>query len=484
MAMPKVGIFSDMNRSRFRPAINIGALLDIPTGVYVKGKRGESIMNGGLSPLTGIGARPNNFKSALGILMLLAVRRACHHSENMTFDTEGTLPAERFNNQARFDTYLSTIDFKEDPQSIITDVSAYTGDEFWKEMRGRVGVKSDPKTAKDFIFKTPFIDEKTGEYHEAVYPSSAMIDSFTKLQTSGLEAMYDKNMIGASGNNTDAMSQGKAKAQLLNQVPQLIAKNGLYMILTALMGDIINMEMYPTDKRNLALMKKDTNFRGVSPQFYSAPNNLWCIDTNRRLLNSDKTPEYPFDNKTAMKGDTDLCELGLINLRAKNGISGIQVNLVVSQSEGVKVGLSQFHYCKTNERFGLGGNVQNYFFELCPDVALSRTKVRAKLDEDHRVAKAAEFTADMLQMLHFHRNLDQSLMCEPKALYEDLKAMGYDWELLYNTRSYWVFLDEEDEHELPFLSTMDLLNMRKGAYVPYWFSKEQRQAIDLTKAKI
>lgn len=483
MAMPKVGIFSDMNRSRFRPAINLGALLDIPTGHYVKGVRGESILNAGLSPLTGIGARPNNFKSALAILMLLAVRRAFHYSENMTFDTEGTLPAERFNNQARFDEYLSAIDFKEDPQSIITDVSAYTGDEFWKEMRSKVAVKSDPKTAKDFIFKTPFADDRTGEHLDAVYPSSAMIDSFTKLQTSGLEAMYDKNMIGASGNNTDAMSQGKAKAQLLNQVPQMVAKNGLYMILTALMGDVIEMDMYAPDKRNLALMPKNTNFRGVSPQFYSAPNNLWCISSNRRLL-TDKMPEYPFDNKNAMKGDTDLCELGLVNLRAKNGISGIQVNLVVSQSEGVKVALSQFHYCKTNERFGLGGNVQNYFFELCPDVSLSRTKVRGKLENEPRAARAAEFTADLLQMIHFHRNMDQSLMCEPKELYEDLKAMGYDWEVLYNTRSYWTFMDEEDEHKFPFLSTMDLLNMRKGTYVPFWFTKEQRQAIDLTKAKV
>ena len=48
-----------------RAILNIGCLLDIPTGHYVKGKNGESIMIGGLAPLTGVGARGNMFKSTI-----------------------------------------------------------------------------------------------------------------------------------------------------------------------------------------------------------------------------------------------------------------------------------------------------------------------------------------------------------------------------------------------------------------------------------
>jgi len=33
---------------------NIGCLFDVPTGTYVKGKYGESILNGGLGAITGI----------------------------------------------------------------------------------------------------------------------------------------------------------------------------------------------------------------------------------------------------------------------------------------------------------------------------------------------------------------------------------------------------------------------------------------------
>ena len=53
----------------FRPAINIGCMLDISTGKYELGKNGEMILNGGLGSLTGIASRPNNFKTALAVYL-------------------------------------------------------------------------------------------------------------------------------------------------------------------------------------------------------------------------------------------------------------------------------------------------------------------------------------------------------------------------------------------------------------------------------
>ena len=49
----------------FRPLINVGCLFDIITGVYVRGKYGESILNGGLGMLTGIAGIGNNFKTTI-----------------------------------------------------------------------------------------------------------------------------------------------------------------------------------------------------------------------------------------------------------------------------------------------------------------------------------------------------------------------------------------------------------------------------------
>lgn len=458
----------------FRPAINIGCMLDISTGKYELGKHGEMILNGGLGSLTGIASRPNNFKTALAVYMLAMTRRAMPGSAAMIYDTEGTLnPVARFSSLSVAFEELKELDWEQDEQFHFTDLSRYTGDEFFKIFRTALLEKE--KAEKDYLRTTPFLD-MNGNKKKCLYPTMGLIDSFSKFIVTAVAEMYEKNAIGASGNNTDAMTNGKAKNQLFNQMPQVCAKSGTYMILTAHVGDIIQMEMYPTDKRNLSEMKKDTVLKGVSSGFYSLPNNVFDIMTNKPLLNKDKMPIYPLDNSTAMQGDSDLRILEVKNLRGKGGITGLVFNLIVSQTEGLLPALSEFHYCK-EAGWGIGGNLQNYFVELCPDVKLGRTIVRKKLNEDPKLRRAVEIQAEMLQLIQFQRWTAEQV-CDPKTLYEDLKKMGYDWDvILGETRGYWVCEEDESLIEKKFLSTYDLLRMRTGDYKPYWMS-------DSDKAKI
>lgn len=478
-----MNLFEGVAAPKFRPALNVGSLFDITTGQYELGKHGEMILNGGFASCTAIGAKPNNYKTMIAIHFMNAVRRNCHGSYGMAYDSEGTLPASRFNNQAVYDPYLRTLDFTDDPQFLLTDVSAYYGDEFWKIMRDSVARKSDSKHEKEFLRTTPFVD-KAGEYKKAIYPTTSLIDSLSTFQTTGSNEKFAKNMVGDSGNNTEAMNQGSAKSQLLRQVPGITSKNGVYLIFTALLGDTINMEGRPINNKKLAHMKNDMGFKSVSPSFYSLPHNLWAIESNRPLLDKDKFPQYPRGTKKeSIEGDTDLSIITIRLLRAKNGMSGYLIPMVVSQSTGMLPGLSEFHFCKTSDNFGISGNDRNYYLDLLPDVALSRTTVRGKLETSEELLRATSITADILQIGMFHREFAQNLICSPAELYEDLKAMGYDWSVLLNTRSYWVFVEDEDQHPQPFLSTADLLRMRKGEYIPYWFTKEQKAGIDLSKAK-
>lgn len=461
-------------RPAFRPALNIGCMMDIPTGKYEQGKHGEMIMNGGLGSLTGIASRPNNFKTALGVYMLAMVRRAFPGSFSMIYDTEGTLnPVARFTSLSKAIEELKTIDWENDEQFMFTDLSRYTGDEYFKKFREALGQKE--KEAKEHMRTTPFLDVN-GNRKKCLYPTTGFIDSFSKFIVTAVSDMYEKNAIGASGNNTDAMTNGKAKNQLFNQLPQVCAKTGTYMILTAHVGDIIQMEMYPTDKRNLSEMKRDTVLKGVSSGFYSLPNNVWDIMANKPLLNKDKMPVYPLDNATAIQGDSDLRILDIKNLRGKGGITGLPFNLIVSQTEGLLPALSEFHFCK-EAGWGIGGNNINYFVELCPDIKLGRTVVRKKLDESLALRRAVEIQSEMLQLIMFQRWTAEQV-CDPKTLYEDLKTMGYDWDMiLTKTRGYWIC--EEDEHldEKKFLSTYDLLRMRTGDYKPYWMTDAEKAAI-------
>lgn len=465
----------------FRPALNVGCLMDISTGKYEQGKYGEMILNGGLGSLTGICSRPNNFKTALGVYMLAMVRRAFPTSFSMIYDTEGTLnPVARFSSLSVNYPELAAIDFEHDEQFTFTDLSRYTGDEFFYVFRKALDEKA--KNEKDHIRTAPFLDLH-GANRKLLHPTTGFIDSFSKFIVSAVDDMYAKNKIGDGKNNTDAMTNGKAKNQLFNQMPQVCAKTGTYMIMTAHVGDIIQMEMYPTDKRNLSHMKKDTVLKGVSGGFYSLPNNVFSVETNKPLTNNEKMPQYPLDNSTAMQGDTDLRILEVMNLRGKGGITGLPFHIIVSQTEGVLPSLTEFHYCK-EAAFGIGGNLQNYFVELCPDIALSRTKVRQKLNAEPKLRRAVEIQSEMLQLIQFQRWTD---VPSPKELYDGLKKMGYDWDMiLTSTRAYWMCLEEEHLSEKKFLSTYDLIRMLRSEYIPYWLTKEEKAKIvplDFANAK-
>jgi hypothetical protein len=144
----------------------------------------------------------------------------------------------------------------------------------------------------------------------------------------------------------------------------------------------------------------------------------------------------------------------------------------VSQSEGLLPTLSEFHFLK-EENYGLFGNNINYALHLRPDVKISRTTVRQKIDEDYRLRRAIEITAQMRQMENLWRGIDPELHCDPETLYKDIEALGYDWDKLLDTRGYWVF-EEDEKGEKPYLSTMDLLLCRKGEYHPYWYGDKPK----------
>lgn len=464
-------MFQDFKKPSFRPAVNVGCLMDVSSGHYELGENGEMILNGGLGALNGIVSRPNNFKTAIGVYMLAMVRRAMPTSHSMVYDTEGTLnPVARFSSVAKHFDEIAAIDFNDDPQFMFTDLSQYTGDEFFFTLRKALDAKA--KDPKAHVRTSPFVD-KDSKLKQCLQPTTAFIDSFSKFIVTAVDEMYAKHKIGDGKNNTDAMTNGKAKNQLFNQLPQLAAKTSTHFILTAHVGDIINMEMYPTDKRNLTGMKRDTVLKGVSSGFYSLPNNVYDVMSNKPLLNADKMPVYPLDNATAMQGDSDLRILEVKNLRGKGGISELPFSIIVAQSEGLLPALTEFHYCKENN-WGIGGNLQNYFMELCPDISLSRTKVRQKLNNDPLLRRAAEIQSEMLQMVQFHRDLG---VPSPKELYEGLKKMGYDWSVLLGTRGYWMMREEEHLCEKKFLSTKDLVRMLRYEYKPYWMSKEDQAKI-------
>lgn len=457
-----------------RPMWNIGALFDIQTGKYYKGKYGESILCAGLNHFTGVAGLPNMFKTVISLFQLGAVMNRVSLAIMMAHDSENTLSPGRIHSVFRQFPELFGRDLVEEGRLLFTDATVYNGNEWWNVMREYA---TDRRNDKSILITTPFVDETTGELIKIPSPTLSFLDSLSGLQTDAVAAMYDKGDVGSKDLNMVAMKGASAKSQLIDQVTGVTGGSGLHILMTAHVGQEYQLDMYKPNIKKLKFLKGDLKLKKVPENFSFLTANCWYCVSLMPMLDADKLPEFPRDEEDDLKGDTDLICINLVNLRGKSGPSGIPFEVVVSQSEGVKPELSEFVYCKGYEYYGISdkdGNKAkgkpNYRLDLYPQQNLTRKTTRRLLESDPRLSRAMNITAEMCMMRNLWHDLPEGLLCTPKELYEDIIAAGYDWDLLLDTRGFWLPLEEKGAYaDIPFLSTMDLLNMRAGTYRPYWY---------------
>ena len=100
---------------------------------------------------------------------------------------------------------------------------------------------------------------------------------------------------------------------------------------------------------------------------------------------------------------------------------------------------------------------------------MNRNQVRENIDEHPKFRGALEITSELCQYFNLNPDVSPDLFCTPEQLYKDIIAMGYDWNILLETRGYWTF--DHYTNPVPPLSTLDLINMRAGIYRPWWYDE-------------
>lgn len=451
---------------------NIGALLDIPTGTYLIGIHGESILNGGLGNITGVVGIGNNFKSTIMHFMLLSAMSKFTKSTASTYDTEINISEARLKQLA-----FAFPELEVDGQDIVdsgrwqvTDKTVYHGNEFFEKLKKYMASKIE--NSKSITVITPFLDRAGKIQVTMLVPTFTEIDSLTKFDTQSSNTMQEENELGDSGANTLYMKEGQAKKRMISYLPKPVQQSNNYMLISAHVGKTIPMDPRAPPVKKLQFLKNNDTLKGVTDDFTFLTTNCWQCQNATPLFNdTTKGPEYPRDTSDNMRGDTDLFLVTLIQLRSKTGVTGLVLQLIISQRDGVLPSLSEFHYVKINDRYGLGGNMQNYYLELMPEIKLSRTTVRGKLDHNEKLKRAINITAEMCQMTYLWHDMDKDLLCTPKELYEDLIKLGFNWDTLLSTRGWWTY--DNDKHKVPFLSTLDLLKMRKQTYFPFWMNPDK-----------
>lgn len=455
---------------------NIGCLFDIPTGAYETGIHGESILNGGLGAITGVVGIGNNFKSTIMHFMMLSAMARFAGSTSNTYDTEINMLLSRLSQLALAIKEFNGEDVIDNGRWQVTDKTLYYANEWYEIWKKFIKEKRDNLSKISIV--TPFIDRDGKSLMKVSIPTFTEIDSFSEFETEDVATMQASNELGDSGALTLHMKQGLSKLRFLTDIPKLIANGNNPLLMTAHIGKEIPMDSRAPAVKKLQYLKNGDKLKGVTDKFTFLTTNCWQCQNATPLINdTTKAAEYPRNSEeNQRKGDTDLFIVTLVQLRSKTGPTGLIMQIVVSQQEGVLPSLSEFHYLKTMDRFGFGGNRDNYYMELLPEVKLSRTTVRGKLDRDAKLRRAMNITAEMCQMKMLWSKLPEDLICTPKQLYDDLITLGYDWDTLLNTRGWWTA--DNDNHPIPFLSTMDLLKMRKKEYIPFWWPNKENLKIN------
>lgn len=463
---------------KIRPAFNLGAGLDIITGTYYIGTRGESILTSGLSNIVSLAGPGNSFKTVIISYINLKVADRIKQYQFSIYDTEGSLSYGRLNQLSQRHTKMKDIDHGDpdladsDVRLKITSSSDLLGDVYFDEITKIAKAK---RTQKIPLLTTPFL-QPDGDNIKMMTPTGFMIDSLSEFKVTATEEnIVAKNHIGDSGFNMLYMRGGIAKKHLITQLPNMCTNSSLFVTMTAHIGDEFDIggTMAPK-KHKLTHAKKGSKVTGATKAFEFINTVLFEI-WDASLLNNKEYQTGVLYPKEACDKDKDCVDLLKIHIRLsrnKGGPSGSRVDLIVSQREGVLEHLSQFHAIKEWDRFGLIGNNTSYALALVPEIKLSRTTVRTQIDNSAKLRRGLEIVSELLQIKTTWMPLSNDLMCTPEELYADLIALGYDWEILLNTRGYWIFKENEYE-ELPFLSTMDLLRMRKGMYFPYFLNSDK-----------
>lgn len=465
---------------------NVGACLDIPTCELIKGAKGETIINGGLNTFTGVVGFANNFKSTVSNYLSLAVCDTLFPSLETgihTYDTESTVNPNRLADLTLKHEFLNKeFVLAEEPNWTVVDNSEFRGDEWLEFIKNQV--KDLEKDKNNTVSLDYLIDRRTKKPVEIKNPFMVNVDSISKLQASSAEEMIDKGIDDSSSNRL-FMLDGLFKTKFIGEIPRLSNRSGGRFVMTAHLGEKIDMTTgpakYQAPGRKISNLKDGEKIKGVSDQFLFLPTLVLHAGNSRQLKNPNTgLSEFPKNPQDTM--EKDLYKIPLTILRSKNGASGTVIEMLVSQNEGVLPTLTEFWNCKNN-KYGIGGSVQSYHMELYPDVKLSRTTVRSKIDSDYRLRRAINITSEIIQLAKYKSYLNEDGYIIPtEEIYEKIKSMGYDWNVLLDSRGR-ATPKQYGKNVKPYLSSVDILYMVKEEYHPYWYPKEGIKNKFLEKGK-
>ena len=421
-------------------SFNTGTMFDLGTGKYSLGVDGEWYLNGGLLPhINSFVALPGNYKSTLANSMVRRSHGIYKDSELIINDTEDSLDKDK----DRANRMAEELSRSEDILWLKgIDYDLDTFDAFLKDYCAKKEAAS-----KSLMCQTPFIDERTGEQISVMAPTYVFIDSLTEMVCAGEEDLLEGEKskgIGDSRANTVYMLDGNKKTIFLRTMRRRCQKYNIVFVMTGHYDKVIQMDMYNPNPKETLFSKQDYKVKGCGSKLkfltsiYARCAASVLVDSNKEALYADgNTP------------DKDLHEVDVVLERCKTANAGEMIPYVCSQSNGLLNAVTNYHYLRLHDYYGLLGNKMKQQTVFLPDVTVSRNTVREIANSNYEFRRALELTAQycFIKNNWNHATFAFDFKKDPKEIMDALmsdKNRDIKSEIL-NSRGYWTFMDQKDD---------------------------------------
>ena len=437
----------------FCPYVNTGTLFDLATGAFKPGVNDSWILNGGLSQCTGISGRASTYKSGLAGSLLARALNVYPDAEAIVYETEGTIAdSSRYDNFVPINQHVSDrIVFRNTTDYSLTDFY----DDFVKLVNDKISHK------KDYYVESPFKDPKTNKPLKCWMPTFILIDSFSRAKSNKSDDQIANNNIDASSVNSYYLYDGNIKTRIMEDLPARASKAGIYVIMTAHVGDKMDLDPYRPSPKQLQYMKNNDVMKNVGSKFEFLTTCLIQTLKATSMQTNDKKCLYPLGNKSS---DVEVNCVDTMMVRCKNNAGGYLVPFVLSQYQGLLDTVTNFQFLRDHKNYGMNvqGNNQKFNPYILHDTTITRTNIR-EISDDYKLRRALELTAQLcfIQNLWGTFFLPDFINVPPEKFAEALsKSEKCSVDRVLNSTGTWTFGKQERER-LTILDVLFLLNKEK-----------------------
>lgn len=458
-----MSFLSGINPGRYLPYLNTGTIIDLVNGSFVSNGDGY-VLAGGIPCTRSTSGRGNLGKSTLHNCLTINTWSRCPGAQYLLFDDENSQSRERLLASA-------DVPIPSSNEFLITNQTEYYAEDIYAIIADKMEERR--KIMKDIMVEIPIINPSTGKKHLMPIPVFFDVDSYSRLPLRQIDDLLSdtKKDINDKDKQTIFMKEGLAKKKMLSQWINMAARYGMYFGFTVHTGnrgpDIGGNPNVPPPKI-LPDMRQSDKFRGAGEDVTLLPSMGVDLRGAMQLISDDKTDaQYPDDTT----GPTDQIAMSVVVVRGKAGVgSGAQASIVATKSRGIDSALTNYHLCRVNEYFGMGGKgaARNHSTVFTPDVSMQRTTVSTKI-RDPKIARAVEILAQLCYINRYWttEGVPIDITIPPEKLAEQLFKTTYAMDDILNSRGWWTY--DDSAYPNPYLSLIDVIAIATNQYTPKYF---------------